>query len=72
MREPELSAVKLPFFSVAQETDTSQHFATCDEAPGMSFSLGVVTLVSGEVQMCTELTEHVSRKQGRDLTTEGP
>ena len=27
--------------------------------------------LSGEVQLCTELTERVSRQQGRDLTTEG-
>ena len=36
-------------------------------------TLGVVSFfwLSGEVQMCTEFIEHVSRKQGRDLTTEG-
>ena len=43
-----------------------------NESAGHAFRYGISSFwFSGEVQMCTELMEHVSRKQGRDLTTEG-
>ena len=59
-------------FSVSLQRQTGhskmQHVKRHQACP---FTLEVVSLVSGEVQLCTKFIEHVSCQRGRDLTTEG-
>ena len=62
------------FFNCARECDGQFTAFASWKIEAEAMLSGMVLfffLLSGEVQTCTELTDHVSRKQGRDLTTEG-